>query len=162
MEQRRVAMATRVSRPVFAEVQRALPELAYHEHARIAVLGEPRELKTEDRRIAVLCAGTSDLPVAEEAAVTAELFGYQVDRVYDVGVAGLHRLLDQFPIVRQASVTIVVAGMDGALPSVVGGLVRQRRRQLRQQQQQRTRRRGTGEGGWERVPQGKEGKGGLS
>jgi hypothetical protein len=73
--------------------------------------------------VAVVCAGTSDVPVAEEAAVTADFHGACVDRVYDVGVAGIHRLLDHAAQVRQADVVIVAAGMEGALPSVVGGLV---------------------------------------
>ena len=71
----------------------------------------------------MLCAGTSDLPVAEEAAVTAEAMGVSVDRVYDVGVAGLHRLLSQHDVLSKAKAVIVCAGMEGALPSVVGGLV---------------------------------------
>lgn len=71
----------------------------------------------------VLCAGTADLPVAEEAAVTAEAMGSRVERSYDVGVAGLHRLLDQREKIMQANVLVVVAGMEGALPSVIGGLV---------------------------------------
>jgi hypothetical protein len=71
----------------------------------------------------VLCAGTSDLPVAEEAAVTAEVMGAEVRRIYDVGVAGLHRLLAHREVLRQAEVVIVCAGMEGALPSVVGGMV---------------------------------------
>jgi NCAIR mutase (PurE)-related protein len=74
-------------------------------------------------RIAVLCAGTSDLPVAEEAALTAERLGSHVDRFYDVGVAGLHRLVRHLDTIRAARVLIIVAGMEGALPSVVGGLV---------------------------------------
>jgi NCAIR mutase (PurE)-related protein len=74
-------------------------------------------------RVAVVCAGTSDVPIAEEAALTAEFHGAAVDRVYDVGVAGLHRLLDNGPTLRRASVVVVAAGMEGALPSVVGGLV---------------------------------------
>ena len=73
--------------------------------------------------IAVVTAGTSDLPVAEEAAVTAEIFGNRVERIVDVGVAGVHRLFDQLDLIRGARVIIVVAGMEGALPSVVGGLV---------------------------------------
>ena len=73
--------------------------------------------------MAVLCAGTSDLPVAEEAAVTAELMGSQVDRSYDVGVAGIHRLLDKWEALRSARALVAVAGMEGALPSVVAGLV---------------------------------------
>ena len=71
----------------------------------------------------VACAGTSDIPVAEEAAITAEVVGSQVERAYDVGVSGLHRLLSQLPALREARVIVVVAGMDAALPSVVGGLV---------------------------------------
>jgi hypothetical protein len=74
-------------------------------------------------RVAVVCAGTSDVPVAEEAAVTAEFHGADVDRIYDVGVAGLHRLLDRAEAIRRARVVVVAAGMEGALPSVVGGLV---------------------------------------
>jgi pyridinium-3,5-biscarboxylic acid mononucleotide synthase len=74
-------------------------------------------------RVAVVCAGTSDVPVAEEAAVTAEFHGAEVDRIYDVGVAGLHRLLDRAEAIRRARVVVVAAGMEGALPSVVGGLV---------------------------------------
>ena len=74
--------------------------------------------------VAVLCAGTSDLPVAEEAAITLELFGNRVERVTDVGVAGLHRLVEHLPRLRAARVLVVVAGMEGALPSVVAGLVR--------------------------------------
>ena len=74
-------------------------------------------------RVAVVCAGTSDVPVAEEAAVTAEFHGAVVDRIYDVGVAGLHRLLDRAEAIRRARVVVVAAGMEGALPSVIGGLV---------------------------------------
>ena len=73
--------------------------------------------------IAVICAGTSDLPVAEEAAVTAEIMGHRVERIYDVGVAGLHRLLARLELIQKANVLVVVAGMEGALPSVVCGLV---------------------------------------
>jgi NCAIR mutase (PurE)-related protein len=73
--------------------------------------------------VLVVCAGTADLPVAEEAAITAEIAGSAASRVYDVGVAGLHRLLDQLPALRQARAIVVVAGMEGALPSVVAGLV---------------------------------------
>src|SRR5690606_5651897 len=84
-----------------------------------------RNIKSEFKLgyIAVVCAGTSDLRVAEEAAVTAEAFGCEVRRFYDVGVAGIHRLFDNIEEIQQATVSIVVAGMDGALPSVVGGLV---------------------------------------
>jgi len=71
----------------------------------------------------VLCGGTSDIPIAEEAAITAELMGNAIERSYDVGVSGVHRLLDRLPRLREAQVLVVVAGMEGALPSVVGGLV---------------------------------------
>ncbi|HLB11436.1 MAG TPA: nickel pincer cofactor biosynthesis protein LarB, partial [Dehalococcoidia bacterium] len=73
--------------------------------------------------VMVLCAGTADTPVAEEAAVTAEMMGNRVERAYDVGVAGIHRLLDHLPQLHEAKVVVAVAGMEGALPSVVGGLV---------------------------------------
>ncbi len=86
--------------------------------------GEKTEKAAEDAKyVMVLCAGTADIPVAEEAAVTAESMGSRVERSYDVGVAGLHRLLDQRERIMQANVLIVVAGMEGALPSVVGGMV---------------------------------------
>jgi pyridinium-3,5-biscarboxylic acid mononucleotide synthase len=95
----------------------------YHELARcVVVQAEP--LPKRPGTIAVVCAGTSDLPVAEEAAVTAEVMGNTVARVQDVGVAGLHRLLPKLPAIQLANVLIVVAGMEGALPSVVAGLVR--------------------------------------
>ena len=98
------------------------PAARFHESARCITLtaAPPDPLPG---RVAVLCAGTSDVPVAEEAAVTAEFYGAAVDRFYDVGVAGLHRLLDKTAAVREADVVIVAAGMEGALPSVVGGLV---------------------------------------
>jgi NCAIR mutase (PurE)-related protein len=99
----------------------AYPEAVHHAAARAVALcrgGAERE-----GRIAVVCAGTSDLPVAEEAAVTAETFGVEVTRLYDVGVAGLHRLLGVLDELRAADAVVVCAGMEGALPSVVGGLV---------------------------------------
>ena len=98
------------------------PEARFHEAARcLTVAAGPAPPLLG--RIAIAAAGTSDLPVAEEAAVTAEFHGATVERVYDVGVAGLHRLLDRTPTIRSADVVIVVAGMEGALPSVVAGLV---------------------------------------
>jgi pyridinium-3,5-biscarboxylic acid mononucleotide synthase len=114
-------------------VTRATPEHArllrrkfkaarYLETARCVTL-EGRPLSKRPGTIAVLCAGTSDLPIAEEAAVTAGFMGNRVERAYDVGVAGLHRLLGRLDLVQRATVVIVVAGMEGALPSVVAGLV---------------------------------------
>ena len=96
--------------------------IKYEVTARAIVLRRDRKLYGKGV-IAVVSAGTSDIPVAEEAVVTAELMGNQVERIYDVGVAGIHRLLAQQKILRQARVVIVCAGMEGALPSVVGGLV---------------------------------------
>lgn len=100
-------------------------ELTYHEAARIILVQSAKEKGRAPRReksIAVITAGTSDIPVAEEAAITAEAFGNPVDRIYDVGVAGIHRLFARLPLIRKANVIIVVAGMEGALASVVGGL----------------------------------------
>ncbi|MGA2223228.1 MAG: nickel pincer cofactor biosynthesis protein LarB [Syntrophobacteraceae bacterium] len=115
-------LATRADRGRFAAVRKVVPEAQYHAEARIITLRQ--EIRNEKSGpVAVICAGTSDLPVAEEAAVTAEFLGTQVERVYDVGVAGLHRLLTQRETLQQAQVAIVCAGMEGALPSVVGGLV---------------------------------------
>ena len=108
--------------PEHAEAVRAvLPDAVYHPVARAITL----ERMPVERRpgIAVVCAGTSDLPVAEEAALTAEMMGGEVNRIADVGVAGIHRLFDRLPDLRAARVLIVVAGMEGALPSVVSGLV---------------------------------------
>ncbi|MEM7482544.1 MAG: nickel pincer cofactor biosynthesis protein LarB [Acidobacteriota bacterium] len=104
-----------------AAIPKGGPDWKYHERARIFTAGEPHA--GGGRILAVLAAGTSDLPVAEEAAVCAEWFGLEVERHFDVGVAGLHRLLAVLPEVRQAGAIIVVAGMDGALPSVTAGLV---------------------------------------
>jgi hypothetical protein len=98
------------------------PQAAYHRVPQVLALRQSPSTETTGR-IAVLCAGTSDLPVAEEAAISAETFGANVTRLYDVGVAGLHRLLAVSGELREAHVVIVCAGMEGALPSVVGGLV---------------------------------------
>jgi pyridinium-3,5-biscarboxylic acid mononucleotide synthase len=117
-------LATRADAAAFAAVQAAVPGAQYHPVARLITLRQttPSENDTAGP-IAVLCAGTSDLPVAEEAAITAEMMGGTVRRLFDVGVAGLHRLLANREVLRGAEVVIVCAGMEGALPSVVGGLV---------------------------------------
>ena len=96
-------------------------EIEYDPVSRIAVAN--RKETEKKGKIVVLSAGTSDLPVAEEAAVTAELYGNYVERVYDVGVAGIHRLLHRLPVLEDAKVIVAVAGMEGAIVSVVGGLV---------------------------------------
>ncbi|MBT9329987.1 nickel pincer cofactor biosynthesis protein LarB [Paracidobacterium acidisoli] len=115
-------IATRAGADAFAAVRARVPVAVYHEQARIVGLRQSRPAE-DAGRIAVVCAGTSDLPVAEEAAVTAEYLGLTVDRVHDVGVAGLHRLLAQGEVLGRAQAVVVCAGMEGALPSVVGGLV---------------------------------------
>ena len=113
-------LATHASDEAYEAVKAVVPEAEHHAMAKIIALRRQVALRG---RIAVLCAGTSDLPVAEEAAVTAEVLGAAVDRVYDVGVAGLHRLLSQADVLSRAQAVVVCAGMEGALPSVVGGLV---------------------------------------
>ncbi len=100
------------------------PRLRWHPAARVLHLPADPPVEPTGRAVLVVCAGTSDLPVAEEAAVCAEAFGHPVERLVDVGVAGLHRILAAAPRLDDAGVVIVVAGMEGALPSVVGGLVR--------------------------------------
>lgn len=114
-------LVTRVGREVYAAVQTVLPRAEYHEVARAIALRAPGRAARRPG-IVVVTGGTSDLPVAEEAALTAELFGHNVKRVYDVGVAGLHRLLAHSEALLHARVIIAVAGMEGALPSVVAGL----------------------------------------
>jgi NCAIR mutase (PurE)-related protein len=117
-------LATRADEAAFAAVKALVPEAQYHPVARIVALRQaPADATHGAGALAVLCAGTSDLPVAEEAAVTAEVMGAKVRRIYDVGVAGLHRLLAHREELREAEVVIVCAGMEGALPSVVGGMV---------------------------------------
>jgi pyridinium-3,5-biscarboxylic acid mononucleotide synthase len=115
-------LATRCSKEIFRALKRAFPKAKYHEASR-AVTVVRKALPKRGGTIAVLCAGTTDIPVAEEAIVTAEIMGNRVKRYYDVGVAGIHRLLALNEELLEASVLIVVAGMEGALPSVVGGLV---------------------------------------
>ncbi|NPV78387.1 MAG: nickel pincer cofactor biosynthesis protein LarB [Anaerolineae bacterium] len=115
-------LATRLQPEVYEEIRERLPEAVYHAAARALYLDRrPDAVKREG--IVAITAGTADVPVAEEAALTAELMGNAVQRVYDVGVSGLHRLLDHLAALQKARVLIVVAGMEGALPSVVGGLV---------------------------------------
>ena len=115
-------LATRLDPAGMDALLEALPGAVAHERARaVTVPGRPRP-KTKGL-VAVLSAGTSDIPVAEEARLTAELMGCRVEAHYDVGVAGLHRLLSKVPAIRKADALVVAAGMEGALPSVVGGLV---------------------------------------
>jgi NCAIR mutase (PurE)-related protein len=116
-------LATRVAADKAEHVLEAVPGAAYHADARCITWFKRPLVSEHDGYIAVVCAGTSDVPVAEEAAITVECMGSRVERVYDVGVAGIHRLLRRLTLIREANAIIVVAGMEGALASVVGGLV---------------------------------------
>jgi pyridinium-3,5-biscarboxylic acid mononucleotide synthase len=115
-------LATRVTAEMFEKVREICPDALYNPVARTITIRK-KEIQVPSTYIAIITAGTSDLPVAEEAAVTAEIFGNRVERIVDVGVAGIHRLYNKLDIIRQARVNVVVAGMEGALPSIVGGLV---------------------------------------
>jgi NCAIR mutase (PurE)-related protein len=117
-----VVMATRIEPAVYAALEPKVKGLRYYNLARICAIAPPIIEPQYPGAIAILSAGTADLPVAEEAAVTAELSGFRVQRLWDVGVAGIHRLLNNRHVIESASVLIVVAGMEGALPSVVAGL----------------------------------------
>jgi NCAIR mutase (PurE)-related protein len=117
-------MATRIEPDVYEAIKAIVPDARYYATARICALNLPQTPNPQiSGTIGILSAGTADLPVAEEAAVTAELCGFKVQRLWDVGVAGIHRLLNNLHVLNNADVLIVVAGMEGALPSVVGGLV---------------------------------------
>jgi NCAIR mutase (PurE)-related protein len=116
-------LATRADREKFEAVQARISEAEFHPVSGCVVLRRDRETRGHGL-IAVVCAGTSDIPVAEEAAITADLMGNDVEQLCDVGVAGLHRLLSRHDLLDRARVLIVCAGMEGALPSVVAGLVR--------------------------------------
>lgn len=123
MRQRnQVVMATRISEEVYTKLQPKVRGLRYYQMARICAIAPASIRIRYSGTISILSAGTADLPVAEEAAVTAELSGFQVQRLWDVGVAGIHRLLSNRHLIESATVLIVVAGMEGALPSVVAGL----------------------------------------
>lgn len=113
---------TRADISMYDAVKSVLPEAVWYSEARIISVRK-KEITGPDTSIAVITAGTSDIPVAEEAAITAELLGNKVVRIYDAGVAGIHRLVDKLPEIRTCRVVIVIAGMEGALASVVGGLV---------------------------------------
>jgi NCAIR mutase (PurE)-related protein len=115
-------IGTRADEKMFESVKKIIPDAVYFPVARIISI-KRKEISSRESKIAVITAGTSDMPVAEEAAVTAELLGNKVLRIYDAGVAGIHRLVDKLPEIRNCRVIIVIAGMEGALASVVGGLV---------------------------------------
>lgn len=123
-KQKNVILATRVAPDKATEVLRKLDGLTYHDTARL-LTGNEQYIHADSGRgtVVIVSAGTSDLPVAEEARISLELFGHRVQCVYDAGVAGLHRILAHSGLLREAAVIIVVAGMEGALPSVVAGMV---------------------------------------
>lgn len=114
-------LGTRASMEQYELVRRSIPDIAYDKVSRILKIEKPGKKKTG--LIAVCTAGTADIPVAEEAAQTAEYFGNRVERIYDVGVSGIHRLLSKAEEIRAANCVVAVAGMEGALASVIGGLV---------------------------------------
>ncbi|MFI5396119.1 MAG: nickel pincer cofactor biosynthesis protein LarB [Candidatus Binatia bacterium] len=116
-------LITRLAPAEAGQVQQAFPDLTYSAHARVGTLIHAQPEIIGRGLILVVAAGTSDVPVAEEAALTAELMGNDVERVYDVGISGIHRLFAHHDKLRAAAVLVVVAGMEGALPSVVAGLV---------------------------------------
>lgn len=112
---------TRVEEKIAKKLKKEFPDIIYFKEARILTF--KKEKRKKDGYVCVVTAGTADIPVAEEASITLEVLGIKVERIYDAGVAGLHRLLDKIEILNNAKCLIVVAGMEGALPSVVGGLV---------------------------------------
>ncbi len=116
-------LATRATPDHFKAVKKEIRQSHYHDFARTITANEPKKPLTDRGTILVITAGTSDIPVAEEALITCQMLGNPVEKLYDVGVAGIHRLLSQSDKLLKANVIIVVAGMEGALPSVVGGLV---------------------------------------
>jgi NCAIR mutase (PurE)-related protein len=118
-------LATRAESQIFVKVKQAIPKAKYFSTARIIIIRpashKPQAINRK-QSISIVTAGTADIPVAEEAAVTAEFLGLKVNRVFDVGVAGVHRLVKNLPRINKGKVIIAVAGMEGALPSVLGGL----------------------------------------
>jgi len=122
LDREKQLLVTRITLDHAVKLAGRFPQATHHERARCVTISKEPPTKRPGT-IAVVCAGTSDIPVAEEAVVTAEIMGNNVERIYDVGVAGLHRLLRKLDSIQKANVVIVVAGMEGALPSVVAGLV---------------------------------------
>ncbi|MDP4208939.1 MAG: nickel pincer cofactor biosynthesis protein LarB [Bacteroidota bacterium] len=115
-------LGTRTTEEVAAKIQERFPETEYNEAARAFVI-KRKTVEYSDSYISIVTAGTADIPVAEEAAITAEIFGNRVERIFDVGVAGIHRLYQRLDLIRGGKVIVAVAGMEGALASVIGGLV---------------------------------------
>lgn len=118
----RVILATRATEELYMFLKPSFSHIEYNSHGRIIIIGKIPEPVT-DRKILVITGGTTDIPVAEEAAITAEAMGSPVDRLFDVGIAGVHRILGNIDLLRKANVIVAVAGMEGALPSLAAGLV---------------------------------------
>ncbi|MCK5698367.1 MAG: nickel pincer cofactor biosynthesis protein LarB, partial [Candidatus Aenigmarchaeota archaeon] len=116
-------LATKADKETYNAIKNQYPDAEYNEPAKTIVI-KKQTLKPKKGKILIITAGTSDIPIAEEARVTAELMGNKTEKLYDIGVAGIHRLLDNKEKIFTATVIIVIAGMDGALPSVIGGLAR--------------------------------------
>ena len=115
-------LGTRANKEIYYAIKSFYPSVKYNELSKTIII-EKYKSKLTESYIAIVTAGTSDIPVAEEAAITAEIFGNKIEKIYDVGVAGIHRLFNNLEKIKNAKVIIVVAGMEGALASVVGGLV---------------------------------------
>ncbi len=114
-------LATKANEKIFKAVKKKFPKAEYNNYAKMIII-KKEKIKPKKGKILIITAGTSDIPIAEEATVTAELMGNKIEKVYDVGVAGVHRLLDIKEKIFEANVIIVIAGMEGALASIVGGL----------------------------------------
>jgi len=115
-------LATRATKEIYKAVLEIYPDAEYYPEAKAIVIKRV-EMKVPKTYISAVTAGTSDIPIAEEAAVTAEVLGNKVERIYDVGISGIHRLFDNIDKIRNSKVIIVIAGMEGALPSFIGGMV---------------------------------------
>ena len=116
-------LATRADKKIYIKLKKEIPEVKYNELAKIIYLPNKKKNKEFDNQLLIITAGTSDIAVAEEARISAEVMGFKAQKIYDVGVSGIHRLFKYNKEIESAKVIIVVAGMEGALPSVVGGLV---------------------------------------
>lgn len=117
-------IGTRLSKEKYLEIKDYIPNNSYNELSRIIISGEKPKVNTNLKPVPIMCGGTADIPVAEEAASICEIMSSPVTRIFDVGVAGIHRLLDKKPLFENANVIVACAGMEGALPSVIGGLVK--------------------------------------
>lgn len=124
LKEKHTLLLTRAGHPVYAYLKKYYPRLKYSPLAKLAYICQNREKKPKKGLVLVISAGTADIAIAEEAALTCKIFGSPVGRIYDAGVAGIHRLLNKNKLLRKASVIIAVAGMEGALASIVSGMVK--------------------------------------